>query len=79
MIVLKKKLLPVYQEINAILRKAQAMAETELLQERPDIVTTIRSQQYVNNEMKKGNVEGAANMQKKHLEKQELLEYGGAR
>ena len=79
MIVLKKKLLPVYQEINAILRKAQGMAEAELLAERPDIVDTIRSQTYVNEEMKKGNVEGAAQVQKEQLEKQKLLEYGGSR
>ena len=77
--VLKKKLLPVYQEINAILREAQKAAEMELLAERPDIVETVKSQIYINNEMKKGNVEGAAYQQKKNLEKQKLLQFGGSR
>ena len=75
MAVLKKKLLPVYTEINAILRSAQKQAELEMLSERPDIANQIRSQVYINEEMKKGNVEGAANMQKQNLEKQKLLQY----
>ena len=79
MVVLKKKLLPVYTEINLILKRAQAAAELQLLNERPDIVETIQSQQYVNEEMKKGNVEGAAQVQRDQLEKQKLLEYGGSR
>tara|TARA_R100000458_G_C8008609_1_gene73683 strand:- start:48 stop:500 length:453 start_codon:yes stop_codon:yes gene_type:complete len=79
MIVLKKKLLPVYTEINMILKRAQASAELQLLSERPDIVETIQTQQYVNTEMKKGNIEGAVKQQEKHLEKQKLLQYGGSR
>jgi len=77
--VLKKKLLPVYQEINAIVRSAQKAAEAQLLAERPDIIENIKSQMYINNEMKKGNVEGAAYQQKKNLEKQKLLQFGGTR
>ena len=79
MVVLKKKLLPIYSEINMILKRAQQAAELQLLNERPDILDTIKSQQYVNEEMKKGNIEGAAEQQKNHLEKQKLLEYGGSR
>jgi len=79
MVILKKKNLPVYREINAILRAAQKAAEAELLAERPDIVETIKSQTYIDNEMKKGNVEGAAYQQKKNLEKQKLLQFGGSR
>jgi len=79
MAILKKKLLPVYQEINDLLRDAQQRAEAELLVERPDIAQTIDTQLYINEEMKKGNVEGAANMQKQNLEKQKLLQYGGSR
>ena len=77
--VLKKKLLPVYQEINAIVRSAQKAAEAQLLAERPDIIENIKSQMYINNEMKKGNVEGAAYQQKENLEKQKLLQFGGTR
>ena len=79
LIVLKKKLLPVYQEINLVLRNAQKAAEHELLIENNNIVDTIKSQQYVNIEMKKGNVQGAAQEQKENLEKQKLLQYGGSR
>ncbi len=77
-VVLKKKLLPVYQHINAILKNAQKLAEQRMLQERPDIIQQIQSQEYVDAEMKKGNVKGAANMQIRNLEKQKLLEYGGS-
>ena len=74
-LVLKKKLLPVYQEINNILRTAQKEAEAILLERRPDIAETIQNQLYINNEMKKGNVPGAAQIQKDDLDKQKLLQY----
>ena len=74
-LVLKKKLLPVYQEINNVLRRAQKQAEAILLERRPDIAETIQTQLYINNEMKKGNVPGAAQMQKDDLYKQKLLQY----
>jgi len=79
MIVLKKKLLPIYKEINFILRKAQRQAEIELINERPDIVETIETQILVNEKMRQGNVKGAGAIQKKDLEKQKLLQYGGSR
>jgi len=79
MIVLKKKLLPVYQEINSIVKEAQMMAELELLEERPDIAENINRQQYVNDLMKIGDVNEAANQQQENLEKQQLLQYGGSR
>ena len=79
MIELKKKLLPVYQAINNVIKDAQQKAEFELLNERPDIVETINLQLYTNQRMKQGDVEGAADMQKRQLEKQKLLEYGGSR
>jgi len=76
---LKKKDLPVYQEINRILREAQRAAEAMLIAERPDIADTINMQRRINNEMKKGNVEGAAKVQQENIEKQKLLIYGGSR
>ena len=77
---LKKKLLPVYQEINTILRNAQRRAEIRLISERPDIADNIRRQIDINFEMKKGNVPGAAQIiNEANLEKQNLIQYGGSR
>ena len=50
-----------------------------LLEERPDIAEVITKQVIINNEMKKGNVPGAAQIQKDDLDKQNLLIYGGSR
>ena len=79
MIFLKKKLLPLYSEINALIKAAQQEAEWSLIQDRPDIIDAIQTQQYTNQLMKTGNVEGAAEQQELQLEKQQLLEYGGSR
>ena len=79
MVVLKKKLLPVYQEINKIIRDAQKVAEIQLLNERPDIAETISDQLLINQRMKQGDVPGAGVIQKKNLEKQKLLQFGGSR
>ena len=76
---LQKNKLPVYRYLDSILRTAQKAAEQRLLLERPDIVELIQSQQYVNTEMKKGNVKDAARVQQENLEKQQLLEYSGTR
>jgi len=78
-ITLKKKNLPVYQRINNIIRNAQKAAEIRLLQERPDIVETINKQLLTDDRMKKGNVKGAAQIQKQDLETQQLLQFGGKR
>ena len=72
---LKKKLLPVYQEINRILNDAQRQAEARLLDERPDIAETIINQLAINQEMRQGNVPGAASIQKRAKEKELLLQY----
>jgi len=78
-LILKKKLLPVYQDINNVLRNYQKIAEQKLLNERPDIAETINKQIHINNLMKRGDVPGAGAIQKKDLEKQQLLQYGGSR
>ena len=72
-LILKKKNLPVYQELNAVLRRGQQIAEALLLEERPDIAETIHKQRLINAEMKKGNVPGAAKIQQRDLETQQLL------
>ena len=76
---LKKRLLPIYQDLNNVVRKYQQMAEAKLLSERPDIAETIGKQQAINVLMKQGDVPGAARIQKEDLEKQQLLQYGGSR
>jgi len=81
LIELKKNLLPIYQEINRIIRNAQKRAELELLADAKfrHIVETIQTQDHVDSQMKQGNIQGAGYLQKKNLEKQELLQYGGSR
>ena len=44
-----------------------------LLTERPDIAEVINKQQYIDRELKQGNVEGAAGIQQRDLETQQLL------
>ena len=78
-VVLKKKYLPIYKAIDAYLRNEQQISEQNLLRLRPDIATTIQNQQIVNSMMKKGNVKGAAEIQKRDLETQQLLQFGGKR
>ena len=70
---LRKKDLPIYQEINNILRTAQMQAEAMLANERPDIRDTIETQRQVNNSMKQGNVPEAARIQREHTQRQKLL------
>ena len=70
---LKKKQLPIYQEINALLREAQKTAEAMLLDERPDIAETIHNQIMINEEMGTGNVPEAARIQREALEKEKLF------
>ena len=74
---LKKSLLPIYQEIDNILRTAQRLAEIRLLSERPEIADVIHDQQIINGLMKQGDVQGAGQIQEADLEKQKLLEFGG--
>ena len=73
-VVLKKKYLPIYKALDAFLRNEQKISEQNLLAQRPDIAETIQNQQMVNSLMKKGDVEGAAQIQKRDLETQQLLQ-----
>jgi hypothetical protein len=76
---LKTDLLPLFKEINKIVKDAQKLAEHRLLNERPDIAQTIVDQREVDHKMKQGNVQGASNLQKKNLETKKILQYGGSR
>ena len=70
-IVLKLKLLPVYKEVERVVRNNQKLAERKLQIGAAQIL----DQLYTDNLMEQGNVEGAAEIQKKNLETQKLIEY----
>ena len=75
---LKKNLLPVYKALDNIIKDAQERAEYELLNERPDILDEINSQEFIDARMKQGDVEGAIQQQKRQSENRKLLNFGGA-
>ena len=70
-IVLKLRLLPVYKEVEKVVRNNQKLAEKKLQIGAAQIL----DQLYTDNLMEQGNVEGAATIQKKNLETQKLIEY----
>ena len=76
---LKTKLLPLFKRIDAIVKEAQLLAEHRLLNERPDIAETITDQRQTDHLMKGGDVQGASDVQKRNLETQKVLQYGGSR
>ena len=75
--------LPLYDEIDKILKTAQENAELELLQTRPDIFTSIKYQRLIDKYMKQGKIDearqlqkeapGAIKEQKKNMEIKEIL------
>ena len=70
-IVLKLRLLPVYKEVETIVRNNQKLAERKLQIGAAQIL----DQLYTDNLMEQGDVEGAAQIQKENLETQKLLKY----
>ena len=70
---LDTKDLPVFQELNWILRRAQQAAEQRLLELRPDITNRVNLQQEADFYMKQGRVEDAAEVQKE-AQVQQLLQ-----
>ena len=65
--------LPVFKEINNIVKNAQKLAELKLLRTRPDIESVILNQQRANESMSEGDVQGAIRAQKRNEATQELL------
>ena len=65
--------LPVFKEINNIVRNAQKIAELRLLRERPDIESVILNQQRANESMKEGDIEAAVRAQKQNEATQNLI------
>ena len=72
---LKTTLLPIHQELNMAIREAQKIAEARYLSENPNIEQSIINAQLAKEEMKVGNVEGAATIQKKDQDTRNLLNY----
>ena len=60
---IKASLLPLYKELNKIVRTAQIAAEQRLINERPDIAETIFLQREADDAMKKGNTPRAIDIQ----------------
>ena len=71
---LKSNRLPLFKEIDHIIEKAQIIAEQRLLEERPDITNIIMMQRAADNAMSQGDIEGAANIQRREKQTRELLE-----
>ena len=65
--------LPVFKEINNIVRNAQKIAELKLLRQRPDIESVILNQQRANESMKEGDVQGAIRAQNRNQATQNLI------
>ena len=71
---LKSNHLPLFKEINRILKEGQIIAEQRLINERPDIANAIKFQKLTDNAMKKGDVDRANKLQRQELETQQLLQ-----
>jgi len=74
LIKLKTQKLPLFREIDKIIKDAQIIAERRLLEERDDIRNTILEQRKADQRMKQGDVQGASDIQKKELETRKLLQ-----
>ena len=70
---LKTTLLPVHQELNQIIRNAQKIAELKYLKDKPLIEQAILNAQMANQQMKEGDVQGAAESQRKDTQLQNLI------
>ena len=70
---IKTKKLPLFKEIDKIIKDAQALAEAKLIATRPDIANVILRQRLADKKMSVGDVPGAIEQQKKELETRTLL------
>jgi len=70
-IVLQLQLLPVYRAVEKVVKANQKLAEGKLQIGTEQIYDQLKTDRY----MQKGDVEGAANIQKENLETQKLLQY----
>ena len=70
-IVLQLQLLPVYRAVEAVVKSNQKLAEGKLQIGTEQIYDQLKTDRY----MEKGNVKGAAEVQKRNLETKKLLQY----
>ena len=73
MVKLQMQKLPLFQELNRIVREAQQIAEAQFLATVPERREDIRSQQIANQQMKQGNVPGAIRTQQRRKQETEQL------
>ncbi len=71
---LKSRLLPLFREIDKIVRVAQKEAEMMFMENNPGFRRATLSQQQANKQMKQGNVPGAIQTQKEAQETRQLLQ-----
>lgn len=71
---LKKRLLPVYQKIDSIIRQAHLIADDKLQNEKQEISTIKMGTAEVDNQMKRGDVKGARTQQQKYNQLNKLLQ-----
>ena len=74
MIKLKTQKLPLFEAIDNIIKEAQLIAETKLIESREDIQNTILKQQQADKQMSLGDVQGASNTQKEAEQTRKLLQ-----
>ena len=71
---LETQKLPLFTEIDKIIKDAQIIAEQRYLAEKESVRNTILMQQKANKYLSEGDVQGASDIQKKELETRKLLQ-----
>ena len=66
--------LPVFREIDAVVRRAQLIAEQALIEERPDIIQSVQHQQQMDSYVEQGRINDAANLGEENQDLQRLLQ-----
>ena len=72
-IALKTTLLPIHKKLNSILRDALKQAEARYLRDHPHVQQSIYNAQRAKQRLGEGDVTGAAELQKKDIETQNLI------
>ena len=70
---LDNSLLPIHAEIDAMLNRMQQIAEARMVEMNPDIANTILQQRITDEQMKRGDIEGAVSTQDRHLQQTQTL------
>ena len=73
---LKARLSPVHRELDILINNAIKVSELEYLRDKPLIQQAIVNAQLAKNRMKEGDIEGAAELQKKDAQIKNLIQHG---